>query len=258
MILDYDGKGLTARPRLVQQVRAQLAGAQWEFARQQHEAIAADWQQRLQRKPQLFNGEVLMSQPPRFDDTAAALPLFTARYAELLYWQDHPPGSDGVRLPYAVPVPVTRDGGLVLGVMAAHTANAGMSYFPSGTLSGEDVAADGTVDLHRAMLREIVEECGFAPSLLCTAGDWLMLETARSLACFVPVCIALDDAQVLAAFTAHAARSPGHELDALRIVHARADLAGLELPIVQKRYFDLFFGGYLHLPLQQQGAAVDA
>jgi len=244
VILDYDGKGLESRPRLVTSLRANLTDQAWPYVSDHRQSIDADWRERTSRNPRLFNGDVLMSKSPRFEGETAEVPLFAARYAELMHWQART-SVDGVRLPYAIPVPITRDGGYVLGQMGAHTANAGMAYFPSGTLSAEDLADDGEVDLRGAMIREIVEECGLPPEAMTTGSTWLILETSKSLACFLPTFIDLGDAEVHARFDEHVRESRSPELEGIRIARTREDLHGLELPIVQKRFFDLLFGGHL-------------
>ena len=51
------------------------------------------------------------------------------------------------------------DGAFLLGVMDAHTANAGKIYFPAGIADRSDVVGE-TVDLAGNVMREVAEETG--------------------------------------------------------------------------------------------------
>ncbi|CAN0482938.1 unnamed protein product, partial [Phaeothamnion confervicola] len=80
-------------------------------------------------------------------------------YASFIAWRhwDSPPA--GVHDCFAAAAMVAADGGVLLGVMGAHTANAGSIYFPAGTPDPSDIIG-GKVDLNASVARELKEETG--------------------------------------------------------------------------------------------------
>ena len=82
-------------------------------------------------------------------------------YASMLAWREWESDS-GINNCFGMGALRGSDGGFVLGVMGAHTANAGRIYFPAGLPDPSDL--DGTrVDLARNVMREVAEETGLAP-----------------------------------------------------------------------------------------------
>jgi hypothetical protein len=244
MILDYEGKGLTAKPVIVKSIRGALEDIPWPYSLNHKLESQMAWERVRAKKPALFNGDILMSLAPEMvSHDTATIRLFKAKYADMLYWQSDKSVNDDIRLPYAVPAPITTDGYFVVGVMAMHTANSGMAYFPSGTFSLEDIAGDGSVDFQGSMLRELEEECGFSRESTKLGKEWLILETPKSRSCFLTVFLSESSKSIDASFRRFISNTAEDELSSIRLVNNRSDLHGLELPIAQKRYFDLLFEG---------------
>lgn len=160
------------------QLRARLVAFDWVWARENAAGIAAHWERRRAAQPKLFNGRVLMVAGVRFVEDGLDLGLFETDYASLLAHIDWGFPDPNVRNGFAMGALRGRDGAFVLGVMGAHTANAGRLYFPAGTPDLSDVRPDGTVDLEGSILREIAEETGLAIDPSCLAPGWTLVRHA--------------------------------------------------------------------------------
>ena len=75
---------------------------------------------------------------------------------------------------FAAPVLRSADGAYLLGVMGAHTANAGQIYFPCGTPEPGDVV-DGRVDLEHSARHELKDETGLDFEDLEPEAGWLSI-----------------------------------------------------------------------------------
>jgi hypothetical protein len=73
-------------------------------------------------------------------------------FASMLAWRNWDFPDPGVKNCFAMGVLRARDGAFLLGVMGAHTANAGKVYFPAGLPDPSDIAG-AQVDLARTPRR---------------------------------------------------------------------------------------------------------
>ena len=112
---------------------------------------------------------------------------------------------------------VGADGGFLLGEMAAHTANAGATYFPAGTPDPNDVF-DGKVDLAASALRELEEETGIAADEVAFAPGWTVVYAPPRIACLKLMRLAEPAEAVKARVEAFLAADPDAELAGMRIV----------------------------------------
>jgi 8-oxo-dGTP pyrophosphatase MutT (NUDIX family) len=132
----------------------------WGFAESRRGEIASHFARAAREKP-LWNGHVLLMHDFLIGNGSFTGSYFETDFASLLAWRDWGWPDRTVRNCFAQAVLRGSDGGFVMGVMGAHTANAGQVYFPSGTPDRNDIA-DGKVDLTRSVARELGEETGLS------------------------------------------------------------------------------------------------
>ena len=138
----------------------------WRFAEDEAAAIEAHWTQALLAKPRLFNGRVLLQHRGAVESDPDGRRVFRGAYLEtdfkaFLAWRDFGFPSAGVRNGFGMAALSSADGAFIMGEMSAHTANAGVVYFASGTPDPQDVR-DGRVDIEESVRRELEEEMGLS------------------------------------------------------------------------------------------------
>ena len=117
---------------------------------------------------------------------------------------------------------VAADGAFLLGVMGAHTFNAGRSYFPCGTPDPDDIVA-GQVDLDVSVRRELKEETGLDITEFAAEPGWTTVFDLPLIA-HIKVLRSRDSAEALRArVLGHLARERQPELADIRIVRGPAD-----------------------------------
>ncbi|MGV6874447.1 NUDIX hydrolase [Pseudochelatococcus sp. B33] len=148
----------------VWRVDATLEAGPWPWAERNRARIAANWDRRRMLKPALFNGVVLVCTRRALDGEVLDVRFRAADYASFLAMMDFGFPEPDVGNCFGAAVLRAADGTIVLGEMAAHTANGGRAYFPGGSLDLEDVRADGSVDVGASIRRELLEETGLGPA----------------------------------------------------------------------------------------------
>jgi 8-oxo-dGTP pyrophosphatase MutT (NUDIX family) len=149
----------------VERLDLAFAPRPWPFADERRAEIAAHFAALRKVNPTLWNGRVLLLH--RYSISASVFhgSYLETDYASLLAWRHWDFPDRQMRNCFGMAALRAADGAFLLGVMAAHTANAGLVYFPAGVPDQHDIV--GTrVDLAENVLREIGEETG-----LC-AGDF--------------------------------------------------------------------------------------
>jgi hypothetical protein len=91
-------------------------------------------------------------------------------------WRELNHSVKSAKLCFPIAVVRTADDFFLLGTMASHTSNAGLSYFPSGTLNDDDVLQDGTVALEHSLIREVEEETSLTDEYYDLADGWTRVE----------------------------------------------------------------------------------
>lgn len=216
----------------ISDIVATMAEGSWPYAEANRAAIAAAWAAWTAENPALFNGKVLLLQSHAIADgvvTARYRPVF---FAEFLHYMRHGAPDGVTRSGFALAGLVGADGALVMGVMGAHTANAGKIYFPGGTPDLDDMV-DGRVDLAGSVARELAEETGLsADELRFDPGFWLYEDDKRL--AFVKIARSpLTGEALRATILDRLARQAEPELADIHLVRSRADLVPDRMPAFQ-------------------------
>jgi hypothetical protein len=199
-----------------------FAPQEWPFERERATEIAAHFAQLRADKPSVWNGRVLLLHKHAFeDDTLRGAYLETA-FASFIAWRDWGCPDVGVRNCFALAALQGSDGGYLMGVMGAHTANAGQIYFPGGTPDPNDIV-DGHVDLERSVRRELGEETGLHMDELDIAADWRAVLAGPRIA-MLKIMRAREPAEMLREkILANIASQAEPELSDIRIVRGPQD-----------------------------------
>jgi len=214
------------------------AGIRWDFESSHSSDISRIWTFLTERQPKIFNGPVLMSHDMSGDDLSLEVHLLRTSYAAFMAWRElnHPIKS--AKLCFPIAAVKTSDDFFLLGTMASHTSNAGLSYFPSGTLNDDDVLQDGTVALEHSLVREVKEETGLTHEDFELANGWTRVENDVRCAFFKEARLKLSRAEVSERIGTFLKDQVDPELSRVLFVKYHSDLAGLKLPAVQREYFE--------------------
>ncbi|MBK3406201.1 NUDIX hydrolase [Methylorubrum populi] len=230
------GFSLTALDR----VSARRVDHDWAWARDNAEAIDRNWERRKAETPGLFDGPVYLANGCSIADGACEAHLFEVRYSRFIAFRDAGVPDALVANAFAAIVPHSGDGAVLLGVMGAHTANAGQIYFPCGTPDSGDLRADGTVDLAGSAAREFLEETGL--TLPEGAEEaWVLLRGDGQLAFLRPVRFEADAETLKARIEAHRGHEGEPELAHSVIARSRADIDTARMPGFVQAYLASVF-----------------
>jgi 8-oxo-dGTP pyrophosphatase MutT (NUDIX family) len=200
-----------------------LVAGEWDFALRHKDAIAAHWERETARNPRLFNGKVLIAHRSGFrDDGTFFGDHLSVDFAAYLAWRDWGFGADDGRNIFGSALLCPRDGGLIMGVMGAHTSNAGKVYPPAGTLDLGDVNSDGSIDIEASMVRELREETGLDARRFALGPGYIAIEENARISAARMLISTDNAATLLAEIRASIAADPDAEL--ADVIHVRADM----------------------------------
>ena len=215
---------MTAIPVVpIARIELTLRPRPWRFADERRRDIDAHFATLKRERPALWNGRVLLLHEFAIADGVFRGDYFETDFASLLAWRDWDFPDPAVRNCFAMGALRASDGAFLLGLMAAHTANAGRIYFPAGTPDPGDIVG-AVVDLDGGVRREVAEETGLAFDALDAEPGWHAVLAGPRVA-LMKVLHARDSAAELRTrILDHLAREREPELADIRIVRDPGDL----------------------------------
>lgn len=146
----------------------------WAFALERHAEIAAYFAGLQREKPALWNGRVLLLHSQVLAEGVLRGAYLETDYASFAAWCHWGRPHAGAHDCFGAVALVSADGAVLLGVMGAHTFNAGQIYFPCGTPDPDDII-DGKVDLEFSVRRELKEETGLDVAEFIAEPGWTIV-----------------------------------------------------------------------------------
>ena len=196
----------------------------WPFALERRADIDAHFARQQADKPQLWNGRVLLGRNPVFDGDRFSADYFEADFASFLAWRDWGFADSSVFNGFGMGALRGSDGVFALGEMAAHTANAGRIYFPSGTPDLDDLK-DGMIDLAGSVAREVEEETGLTAADYSAVDHWDCVVCGAAIAIIRILNVDMPGEALRAKIEANLAAQRSPELAAVHLVRGPCDLS---------------------------------
>jgi 8-oxo-dGTP pyrophosphatase MutT (NUDIX family) len=203
----------------------------WPFATVRRGEIDAHFAAAREARPQLFNGRVLLLRSPRHEGDIFRASYFETDFASFLAWRDWGFPGSGVYNGFGMGALRGNDGIFVLGEMAAHTANAGRVYFPSGTPEPRDVARN-RVDMTASVIREVEEETGLKRFDYRTTPRWHCVEVGQLIALMRRLDVVVPAPSVKRRIEGFLKTQKEPELAAVHLVRDRRDFTAAMPPFV--------------------------
>jgi 8-oxo-dGTP pyrophosphatase MutT (NUDIX family) len=208
-----------------------LAPWSWPFAQQRRAEIDAHFANVQRAKPKIWNGRVLLGRNPVFAPDRFTASYFETDFASFLAWRDWGFADKSVFNGFGMGALRGSDGAFVLGEMAAHTANAGRIYFPSGTPDLDDIAG-GAVDIAGSVAREVEEETGLAPADYQTDATWHCVVFGASVAIIRVLYADMPGERLRANIEQNLSQQSQPELSAIHLVRGANDFTAAMPPFV--------------------------
>ncbi len=216
----------------------------WPFARERRAEIDAHFAAAQNGPARLWNGRVLLLRDPQSHADHFSARYFETDFASFLAWRDWGCPDKTVFNGFGMGALRGSDGVFVLGEMAAHTANHGRIYFPSGTPDPNDLRGD-RVDMAESVAREVAEETGLAPSDYRTADHWHCVRTEQWIAFMQVLDVAVPARALRLRILDNLAGQTEPELSAIHLVRDRRDFTAA---------MPLFITGYIEAMTGKNGA----
>lgn len=195
----------------------------WPFAIERGAEISAHFADKQREKPQIWNGRLLLARNPVFTGNSFRAGYFETDFASFLAWRDWGFPDRDIFNGFGMGALRSNDGAFVLGEMAAHTANAGRIYFPSGTPDLDDISG-GAVDMAGSVAREVAEETGLTAADYRAGAHWDCVVSGVSVAMIRILDVDASGDALRARIEANLARQREPELCAIHLVRDVGDL----------------------------------
>lgn len=204
---------------------ARLLAGPAEIERRFQSEIAAAWAEALAEKPRMFDGRVLLAERAEIRSGVLEVDFREVGFSTLIWLRTQAGDPPPLLNVFGAAAVLSADGTVLLGRMAAHTANAGQVYFPCGTPDFADVV-DGRVDLDGSTLRELAEETGLGAADASPTGERLVVRDGALVACVRPLRSHLDAQGLSALVGRFIAGEADSELEGVEFVRSSREAAG--------------------------------
>jgi 8-oxo-dGTP pyrophosphatase MutT (NUDIX family) len=208
----------------VERLDLRLAPRPWRFAEEHRAAIDAHFAGLCRDKPAMWNGRVLLLHQFVLSQATLSGGYVETDFASFMAWRDWGWPDHTVYNCFGMAALRAADGAFLVGVMGAHTANAGSIYFPGGTPDPTDVV-DGIVDLHRNVIRELDEETGLRADDVAAEAGWHAVREGQRIALLKVLQSRLPAEQLRARVMENLAAQAEPELADMCIVRGTADFS---------------------------------
>ncbi|MGH6875306.1 MAG: hypothetical protein ACREDW_09830 [Aestuariivirgaceae bacterium] len=147
----------------------------WAYDQVNHAKIERFWKKAVRENPSLYNGDVFMLTKWQFADGTLEGTVQPASFAGFLHWRDQGYPEIGARNCFGSSVLQSKEGHVLFGRMAPHTATSGLVYPVGGSLSSEDVRED-RLEIESNINRELEEETGLRPEDAVREDGYICVE----------------------------------------------------------------------------------
>jgi len=195
----------------------------WAFAAERRADIDAWFAARQSEKPALWNGRVLLAHDHAIADDVFRASYLETDYASFAAWRAWGRPAAAVCDCFGAAAIVSADGAFLLGVMGAHTLNAGRAYFPCGTPDSADIVGT-SVDLAASVRRELEEETGLDAAEFSPEPGWTTVFDGALIAHIKVLRSSEGAAALRARVLSHLTRERQPELADIRMVRDLADV----------------------------------
>lgn len=206
-----------------------------DYAVQNRENIADNWQQEVQKQPSLFNGELYLAPQASLNDGVFRAGFMRDFYATLMYWRKDPAPVRPWHI-FGIGVIVSSDNVLIAARMAGTTAAASRIYFPAGSIDDHDIF-NGQVNYEYNMQREVKEETGLDLAHARAEEGFSLVTGNRSVALFKRHYFSETAAELMARIQHNLSCQDQPELDEV-IAVSRPGMMGSATPSYVRAFAD--------------------
>lgn len=225
---------------LVDDLKMTFQSEAWGYETRYADAISGAWRAWREATPGLFDGRVMILAEGRLEGSSFRGTYVETGYSAFLHYLRGEREIDGARNAFSLAALTGSDGALVMGEMAAGTANAGKIYFPGGTPDRSDLVGE-EIDLAGSARRELAEETGLSPADFVEEPGFVLVEAPLRLAFLKIFRSRLPAVELAETIRANLAAQRERELADVHVLAVPEDLAGRNVPPFQAAYVRWWF-----------------